>query len=194
MKNRKMNNKFKIYTKTGDDGTSGLIGGTRVKKSDQRLEAYGTVDELNSWVGLIKSIPIEPKIDNTLELIQNKLFVIGSKLATDYDKTTNKQSPLPCNSQDIDHLESEIDRMQNDLPPLTNFILPGGNQLAAYTHLARTVCRRAERRISVLDTNIKDLNNIGIFINRLSDYLFVLARYINFKKGIEETKWIADKR
>ncbi|HKM93600.1 MAG TPA: cob(I)yrinic acid a,c-diamide adenosyltransferase [Prolixibacteraceae bacterium] len=189
-----MNNKFKIYTKTGDDGTSGLIGGTRVKKSDQRLEAYGTVDELNSWVGLIKSIPIEPKIDNTLELIQNKLFVIGSKLATDYDKTTNKQSPLPCNSQDIDHLESEIDRMQNDLPPLTNFILPGGNQLAAYTHLARTVCRRAERRISVLDTNIKDLNNIGIFINRLSDYLFVLARYINFKKGIEETKWIADKR
>lgn len=189
-----MNNKFKIYTKTGDDGTSGLIGGTRVKKSDQRLEAYGTVDELNSWIGLIKTISIEAEVDNTLELIQNKLFVIGSKLATDYEKTANHQVSLRCNSQDIDHLESEIDRMQSELPPLTNFILPGGNQFAAYTHLARTVCRRAERRISILDVKITELKNIVIFINRLSDYLFVLARYINFKKGIEETKWLADKR
>ena len=189
-----MNSKFKIYTKTGDDGTSGLIGGTRVKKSDQRLEAYGTVDELNSWIGLIKTILIEKEVDNTLELIQNKLFVIGSKLATDYEKITNKQAPLPCNGDDIEHLESEIDRMQNELAPLTNFILPGGDQFAAYAHLARTVCRRAERRISMLDTKIKDLNSIVVFINRLSDYLFVLARYINFKKGIEETKWEAAKR
>lgn len=188
-----MENSFKIYTKTGDDGTSGLIGGTRVQKSDARLEAYGTVDELNSWIGLLKTENIDQKTTATLELIQNKLFVIGSKLATDMDKISQKSEPLPCKTDDIKHIESEIDRMQNELVPLTNFILPGGSQLAAFTHIARTVCRRAERRISSLDSRIDERENIIIFINRLSDYLFVLARYINFKKDIEETKWIHKK-
>ena len=182
----------KIYTKTGDDGTSGLIGGTRVGKSDKRLEAYGTVDELNSWIGLIKTEAVEDAVTSTLELIQNKLFVIGSQLATDPEKS-DLRDKLPCNEADIIHLEKEIDRMQNLLPALNNFILPGGSTLAAYTHVARTVCRRAERRIAVLEKDPTIQNTIIVFINRLSDYLFVLARYINFKKGFEETKWVAIK-
>lgn len=188
-----MENTFKIYTKTGDDGTSGLIGGTRVKKSDNRLEAYGTVDELNSWIGLLKSETIDKSCTNTLELIQNKLFVIGSKLATDYEKNQQLAGILPCNQKDIEQLENEIDRMQQQLEPLKNFILPGGNQHSAFAHIARTVCRRAERRISLIETKIQNIESIIIFVNRLSDYLFVLARYINRKQGIEETKWITHK-
>ncbi|HOO85103.1 MAG TPA: cob(I)yrinic acid a,c-diamide adenosyltransferase [Prolixibacteraceae bacterium] len=188
-----MEKSFKIYTKTGDDGTSGLIGGTRVKKSDMRLEAYGTVDELNSWIGVLKSEFIDQNCTNTLEMIQNKLFVIGSKLATDYDKYPQATEMLPCNEKDIEQLENEIDRMQQQLEPLKNFILPGGNQQAAFAHIARTVCRRAERRISSLDIKINHIERIIIFVNRLSDYLFVLARYINNTRGIEETKWITHK-
>lgn len=188
-----MENSFKIYTKTGDDGTSGLIGGTRVKKSDNRLEAYGTVDELNSWIGVLKSEFIDKNCTSTLDMIQNKLFIIGSKLATDYERNPQTTISLPCNENDIEQLEKEIDRMQQQLIPLQNFILPGGNQQAAFAHIARTVCRRAERRISSLEINITHINRILIFVNRLSDYLFVLARYINHIRGIEETKWIAHK-
>ena len=179
--------KFKIYTKTGDDGTSGLIGGTRVEKFDQRLEAYGTVDELNSWIGLILSGEPEDQIQAVLKLVQNKLFDIGSHLATDFKKTN---SNLPaCTEEDIRTLEEEIDRMQSELPDLKNFILPGGSALSSYAHLARTVCRRSERRINQINTNENVQKNVLVFINRLSDYLFVLARYINYKSGIGETIW-----
>jgi cob(I)alamin adenosyltransferase len=184
-----MTNQFKIYTKTGDDGTSGLIGGTRVSKSDIRLEAYGTVDELNSWIGLLCTGQFDPVCFITLQMIQNKLFVIGSILATDPDKIQASGLKVSCDESDINKIEAEIDRMQSLLPPLNNFILPGGSTLAAYAHIARTVCRRAERRISTLDKIAGKEVNIGIFINRLSDYLFVLARYINHLKNADETIW-----
>jgi cob(I)alamin adenosyltransferase len=187
-----MEKKFNIYTKTGDDGTSGLIGGTRVKKFDLRLEAYGTVDELNSWIGLIKSGQKEQSVLETLLSIQNKLFVIGSYLATDESKSDLKKQ-LSNNSDDAILLEKEIDRMQEILPSLNHFILPGGSVFSGYAHVSRTVCRRAERRIVELSETIAVENNILIFINRLSDYLFVLSRYINHQAGISENFWIAEK-
>ncbi len=183
-----MDKKFKIYTKTGDNGTSGLIGGTRVEKTDRRLEAYGTVDELNSWIGMIKATPIEKEVGSTLNLIQNKLFVIGSYLATDPEKS-DLRNTLECDGHDIKKLEAEIDRMQDQMPGLTNFILPGGTPSAAQTHVARTVCRRAERRITAIAEESKIDMHILMFINRLSDYLFVLARYNNFKNAQNETIW-----
>jgi cob(I)alamin adenosyltransferase len=187
-----MEKKFNIYTKTGDDGTSGLIGGTRVKKYDHRLDAYGTVDELNSWIGLIKSGQLEPVITETLVTIQNKLFVIGSYLATDELKSDLKNQ-LPNNADDILLLENEIDRMQEALPPVNNFILPGGSIFAGFAHVSRTVCRRAERRIVELSETITVEETILIFINRLSDYLFVLSRYINHQAGISDIFWKAEK-
>jgi len=183
-----MDKEFKIYTKTGDDGTSGLIGGTRVEKTDQRLEAYGTVDELNSWIGMIKTTFIEEEVSSTLELTQNKLFVIGSYLATDPDKS-DLRNALECDGRHIEKLESEIDRMQTHMPELTNFILPGGTSSAAQTHVARTVCRRAERRITAIAEEAMIDQHILKFINRLSDYLFVLARYNNFRNEQKETIW-----
>ncbi len=183
-----MNKEFKIYTKTGDNGTSGLIGGTRVEKTDQRLEAYGTVDELNSWIGMLKTTFIEEKVSSTLELIQNKLFIIGSYLATDPEKS-DLRNALECDGHDIEKLESEIDRMQEQMPVLTNFILPGGTPSAAQTQVARTVCRRAERRITTIAEAANIDQHILMFINRLSDYLFVLARYNNFMNKQNETIW-----
>jgi cob(I)alamin adenosyltransferase len=187
-----MEKKFNIYTKTGDDGTSGLIGGTRVKKYDPRLEAYGTVDELNSWVGILKTGQQDDKIIETLVSVQNNLFVIGSYLATDETKSDLKQH-LTCCSDDISILEKEIDRMQEVLPPLNNFVLPGGSIFSGYAHVARTVCRRAERRIVELSETIAIEKNILKFINRLSDYLFVLSRYINHQQGISDNFWKAEK-
>lgn len=186
-----MDKNFKIYTKTGDDGTSGLIGGTRVKKFDDRLEAYGTVDELNSWIGLIITGINEPTVIETMQNIQNKLFLIGSHLATDETKSDLKNK-LHCNSADIEKLEKEIDRMNESLPMLNNFILPGGSQYAGYTHVARTICRRAERRITAINEFINIEKNILIYINRLSDYLFVLSRYINFLDKKQEIIWVAN--
>lgn len=187
-----MSKKFNIYTKTGDDGTSGLIGGTRVKKFDIRLDSYGTVDELNSWIGIIKTGISEQDITELLVKTQKNLFVIGSHLATDDEKSDLKKQ-LPCDFKVTEQLENEIDRMQNILPPLEHFILPGGSVYAGYTHVARTVCRRAERKIVELNEHVGIDKNIIIFINRLSDYLFVLARYINYNESISETFWIAEK-
>jgi cob(I)alamin adenosyltransferase len=187
-----MEKKFNIYTKTGDDGTSGLIGGTRVKKFNPRLEAYGTVDELNSWIGIIKSGQKEDKVIKALTSVQNNLFVIGSYLATDETKSDLKDH-LTCCADDITLLEKEIDRMQEILSPLNQFILPGGSIFAGYAHVARTVCRRAERRIVELGETIDVENNILVFINRLSDYLFVLTRYINHLAGISDNFWKAEK-
>ncbi|MBN2807744.1 MAG: cob(I)yrinic acid a,c-diamide adenosyltransferase [Prolixibacteraceae bacterium] len=183
---------FKIYTKTGDDGTSGLIGGTRVEKFDDRLEAYGTIDELNSWLGLLRTGQVENEVDEILGFIQHKLFDFGSHLATDqHDGKHTEQSV--CEQSAIERIEREIDRMQNQLAELKNFILPGGTSYAAYAHLARTVCRRAERRITLVSKHENVQKNVLVFINRLSDYLFVLARYINLKKGHQETIWFRQK-
>jgi cob(I)alamin adenosyltransferase len=187
-----MNHEFKIYTKTGDDGTSGLIGGTRVNKYDDRLEAYGTIDELNSWIGTIISGISEYNVLKTLEMVQNNLFVIGSHLATDETKSDLK-TKLPCHANDTKNLENEIDRMNEVLSPLTNFILPGGATTAGFCHIARTVCRRAERRIAALQGKVSVHQNITVFVNRLSDYLFVLARYVNHLEGVKETIWVAHK-
>ena len=179
---------MKIYTRTGDDGTTGLIGGSRVKKHNIRLESYGTIDELNSYIGLIRSMQADTHTDQVLELIQNKLFVIGANLATEESITLIKKQ-LPCKKTDIELLESEMDEMNNLLPELRNFILPGGSQASSFCHVARTVCRRAERRIVELAEN-KEVDPLLIkFVNRLSDYLFVLSRKITLDQNAPEILW-----
>ncbi len=182
---------FKIYTKTGDDGTTGLVGGNRVSKSNLRLDAYGTVDELNAYIGLLHSMINDTKIQELLLLVQNKLFVIGSKLASD-EKGRAITSSLDCSGKDIHLLEMAIDEYDAELPALTQFILPGGSALVSYCHVARTVCRRAERRVVQLaeTTPVEEL--IVQYLNRLSDYLFVLSRKVAKDQGVKENPWIHD--
>lgn len=182
---------MKIYTRTGDDGTTGLIGGSRVKKHNIRLESYGTVDELNSYIGVIRSLQNEKHADSILEKIQHKLFVIGANLASDETVTMIKQE-LPCGKKDIELLEREMDLMIAVLPPLNNFILPGGSQATSFCHVARTVCRRAERRIVELSENAEVDANLIKYINRLSDYLFVLSRKISMDLKAPEILWSPD--
>ncbi len=179
---------MKIYTRTGDDGTTGLIGGSRVKKHNIRLESYGTIDELNSFIGLIRSMQTDQHADQILEIIQNKLFVIGANLATEESITLIKKQ-LPCKKADIELLEKEMDLMNNDLPELRNFILPGGSQAASFCHVARTVCRRAERKIVELSEKAEVDPNLIKFVNPLSDYLFVLSRKINLDQKTPEILW-----
>lgn len=179
---------MKIYTKTGDNGTTGLIGGTRVKKTDARLEAYGTVDELNSFVGLLLTNDLPDSIKNTLYTIQDKLFVIGSFLATDFEKTSINQISLLTES-DVLMLENEIDAMNEELPELRNFILPGGNPASALAHICRTITRRAERKIQAVTDNYQQVEHLSEYVNRLSDYFFVLARYINLTFKTKEIYW-----
>lgn len=178
----------KIYTKTGDDGTTGLVGGTRVKKFDARLEAYGTIDELNAAVGVIRSCDIPDTISSVLIEIQNRLFNIGSRLASDEkgDKITEK---LSITEAHIAFLEKAIDEMDKDLPKLRQFILPGGDLASAYCHVARTVCRRAERRILAFADSGTIQPEIVKYINRLSDFLFVLARKMAAISGVHEEPW-----
>jgi cob(I)alamin adenosyltransferase len=183
---RKM--KYKIYTKTGDDGTSGLVGGNRVKKSDLRLEAYGTVDELNSWIGLIRSAISDHEVSDLLMDIQNNLFIIGSKLASD-EQGKRITDSLVIEPEKIEKLEKAIDAYEVNLPVIHNFILPGGSVLAGYCHIARTVCRRAERCIIRMDEDPAMDKKIVQYVNRLSDYLFVLARKISNETGVEEIFW-----
>ena len=179
---------MKIYTRTGDDGTTGLIGGSRVKKYNIRLEAYGTIDELNSYIGLIRSMQTDEHTDHVLEIIQNKLFVIGANLATEESIDLIKKQ-LPCKKADIELLETEMDEMNASLPELRNFILPGGCQASSFCHVARTVCRRAERHIVELAENKEVDANLIKFINRLSDYLFVLSRKVNQDQKAAEILW-----
>jgi len=182
---------MKIYTRTGDDGTTGLIGGTRLKKNHIRLEAYGTVDELNSYIGVVRSLYMEERADAALENIQKKLFVIGAHLATEQsDEMIKKQ--LPVEPIDILLLEDEMDRMIAVLPPLNNFILPGGSKATSFCHVARTVCRRAERRIVELGQKSDVDPNLVKYINRLSDYLFVLSRKISMDLKAPEILWSPD--
>ncbi|HNX54947.1 MAG TPA: cob(I)yrinic acid a,c-diamide adenosyltransferase [Prolixibacteraceae bacterium] len=179
---------MKIYTKTGDDGTTGLVGGTRVKKYNIRLESYGTIDELNSYVGYIRSLQTDSAVDKVLEIIQNKLFVIGANLATE-DSIDMIKKQLPCKAADIELLEQEMDRMNESLPELRAFILPGGSQASCVCHVARTVCRRAERNIVELAENHNVDSNLIKYVNRLSDYLFVLSRYLNIAQKHVEILW-----
>jgi len=180
---------MKIYTKTGDKGLTSLVDGTRVPKYHQRLEAYGTVDELNTVLGVAVSRIDTPEISSLLRRVQNELFRVGSMLATPYE---NKEFKPPFESfEDLyfKKLESEIDEFEKPLAPLSSFIIPGGSKGAALLHHARTVCRRAERRVVEISEILEIDNNIVIYLNRLSDLLFVLARYENHKKGIADEKW-----
>ena len=183
-----MGKKNKIYTKTGDDGTTGLVGGSRVQKFDLRLESYGTVDELNSTIGVILSYEVHGKVKEVLQAVQNKLFNIGSRLASDNQGDAFTVG-LSITASDIDYLEKSIDIFQNELPELTKFILPGGTPAAARCHVARTVCRRAERRILQFAQEVQVQPEIIKYINRLSDLLFVMARKINHDTDIEEMPW-----
>jgi cob(I)alamin adenosyltransferase len=183
-----MTKEFKIYTKTGDDGSTGLVGGARVKKYDVRLEAYGTVDELNAVIGVIRSYKLPEEVTEMLVEIQNKLFNIGSRLATD-EKGEGFTKKLSITEKHISFLEKAIDEMEEELPELTHFILPGGDLAAAQCHVARTVCRRAERRILEFAENEKVQIEILKYINRLSDFLFVLTRKLAANSGIEEKQW-----
>ncbi len=180
--------KFKVYTKTGDSGNTDLIGGTRVPKHHLRLEAYGTIDELNAHIGLIRSYEIEAKSRDVMLKIQNKLFSIGSLLATDDAKSDLKEK-LIIIEDDILLLEQEMDRMDKDLPELNSFVLPGGHLFNAHCHIARTVCRRAERRVNQLAIVIDVSPLLLKYVNRLSDYLFVLSRKVLIDMGKEEIRW-----
>ena len=181
---------FKIYTKTGDKGKTGLYGGARLSKDDIRIEAYGTVDELNAFVGLTLDALNKENIDHQLGEIQNRLFTIGSNLASDPAKEMITPDLM---DSDIELLEKEMDRMDESLEQLKHFILPGGHQIISTCHLARTVCRRAERRVVTLSHVSSVENSILIYLNRLSDYLFVLGRYAAKKLAVDERKWIPRK-
>jgi cob(I)alamin adenosyltransferase len=180
---------IKIYTKTGDKGTTSLIGGTKVPKNDIRIETYGTVDELNSWIGLINDQLNDVSFKNELKEIQDRLFTIGSSLATDAKKESKMKLP-DLNSSDIDFLEGRIDAMTSELPPMKNFILPGGHITVSSIHITRCVCRRAERlTVNMQQHEFFVDEKLIQYLNRLSDYLFTLARYVAHKLGVEEIPW-----
>ena len=178
---------MKIYTKKGDAGQTSLLGGTRVSKSHIRIEAYGTVDELNSHIGLIRDSQKDNRINDSLINVQNCLFTVGSILASDPDKAKAKIPDLA--ETDVEYLEKEIDRMNETLPELKNFILPGGNIVSSYCHIARTACRRAER-ITISLSEVSEVDPITIvYLNRLSDYLFILSRKVLADLGGTEIPW-----
>lgn len=178
----------KVYTRTGDKGTTSLVGGVRIKKSDIRLEAYGTVDELSAHLGLLAAVIPESVDRATVIRIQNNLFNVCTHLATDQSKTPLYPSAHLADGE-IEFLEQEVDRMMGVLPERQGFVLPGGTPAAAQAHVARTVCRRAERRIAELAEVAAVGEEIQQYVNRLSDYLFVLAKIINFNSGQNEIIW-----
>lgn len=190
---------MKVYTKTGDKGTTALFGGSRVPKYHIRIESYGTVDELNSYIGLIRDQEIAPLYKEQLIHIQDKLFTLGAILATDPEKAILKNGKERLNiarisEEDVAYLEDAIDEMETKLPPMTHFVLPGGHTTVSYCHIARCVCRRAER----LSTHLNDIEPtdemVLKYLNRLSDYLFVLARKLTFDLKADEVKWIPEKQ
>lgn len=178
---------MKIYTKTGDRGQTSLLSGGRVSKSDIRIEAYGTVDELNSYLGLVRDQEVNKVRTELLEEIQEKLFVIGAILAAGKDPEKMKLPQVL--DEDVEKLETAIDIMEGELSPLKNFILPGGHPSVSYAHITRCICRRAERLVIALHEQHPVNNIIIIYLNRLSDYLFVLARKMSHELGIEEHVW-----
>lgn len=180
---------FKIYTKTGDKGKTGLIGGTRVSKGHIRIESYGTVDELNSYIGLVGDLLNDPTSKKVLREVQDRLFTIGSSLATDPGKDIKMAVP-DLHDKDVEFLEQQIDLMNETLPDMRNFILPGGHPAVSTIHVSRCISRRAER-ICVQMTDEGELVEAVVirYLNRLSDYLFTLARYIGLQLNIEEIPW-----
>ncbi len=183
---------MKIYTTTGDQGETSLFGGRRVSKDALRIEAYGTVDELNSSLGVARSWKPAKDIDDILGGLQNDLFILGADLATPVDK--QKGTAERIRREHISHIEQVIDSIEIRLNPLTSFIIPGGSHVAAQLHLARTICRRAERFVVKLSREEQTEPHCVVFLNRVSDLLFVLARYANQVGGVEETPWIARKK
>jgi cob(I)alamin adenosyltransferase len=179
---------MKIYTKTGDKGLTSLIGGTRVPKHHLRIESYGTVDELNSYIGLIRDQDIAVGHKDILKEIQDRLFTIGSSLASDPETSKMKIPDLLIT--DIELLEKQIDMMDSELPPLRHFILPGGSNAVSFCHIARCICRRAERLAVHLSEDSFVDDKVVIYLNRLSDYLFTLSRKIGNEQQIVENKWI----
>ncbi len=178
---------MKIYTKTGDDGTTALFSGGRVTKTHPRVEAYGTVDELNSVLGMVRALQPTDRANDWLEQVQNHLFYLGADLATPQDAKSARV--VRVDGEAIAWLEQGIDMMTAELPPLTHFILPGGTPSAAQLHIARTVCRRAERCVVALST-VEPIGDLPVhYLNRLSDWLFTLARWENHQHGIPEDKW-----
>lgn len=177
---------MKIYTKAGDDGKTSLFGGKRIPKYADRIESYGTVDELNSFIGLLKDGLGDSVLSPQLLVIQHNLFNIGSVLATDKDADFNLPGVGP---DDVAEIERNIDLLQAQLTPLKNFILPGGDTRVSHAHICRTVCRRAERRVVAVHAQEPLDTHIILYLNRLSDYFFVLARYIAHVNGINEIKW-----
>ena len=179
---------MRIYTKTGDTGETGLFDGTRVSKADPRVEAYGDVDELNAWLGLIRASLAHPDVDAMLGAIQGDLFALGAMLADPKHRIAARVEKAAIAAEDVTRLEQAIDTLETEVPPLRRFILPGGSALGSMLHLARTVCRRAERRAVALGKNAVDPVAIT-YINRLSDLLFVMARAVNTRAGATETEW-----
>lgn len=189
---------MKIYTKTGDKGTTALFGGTRVPKHHIRIESYGTVDELNSHIGWLRDQEIEVSHKEFLMQIQDKLFTVGAILATDPDKAFLKSGQERLNipkisKEDVEQLEKAIDTMDDTLPPMTHFVLPGGHPTVSICHICRCVCRRAERLATALFEISPFHETTLVYLNRLSDYLFVLARKLSYELKAQEIKWIPKK-
>lgn len=181
---------MKIYTKSGDKGKTSLLGGKRVSKDDIRIEAYGTVDELNSILGVCRSMNPPDEINESLEILQKHLFILGADLASPQGKSIKSSKRI--SSEHVQFIEQQIDKIESYLPPLKNFIIPGGHPLAGTLHIARSVCRRAERRVVHLSHQRK-VNKVTIqYLNRLSDLLFVFARWVNVLNKIPERKWWAE--
>jgi len=177
----------KIYTRTGDAGETSLFDGTRARKDDARVDAYGEVDELNAWIGFVRASSIDPTLDEELLALQRDLFALGAQLADPSDRLAPRVTKAVIDDAHIVRLEELIDRLEEELPPLRRFILAGGTSAGAALHVARTVCRRAERRIVALHPPIDPV--LLRYVNRLSDLLFVLARVINHRAGVTETEW-----
>jgi cob(I)alamin adenosyltransferase len=179
---------MKIYTRTGDDGQTGLFGGLRVDKHDVRVEAYGAVDELNSVIGLVRAARFDEAVDEALARVQVELFDIGSELASAPGKEDRVTTPLIGGSE-VEGLEAAIDRAEQELPALATFVLPGGTEAAARLHLARTACRRAERRIVELHRDSPVRSDVLRYVNRLSDLLFTWARLANLRANVPDVPW-----
>jgi cob(I)alamin adenosyltransferase len=189
---------MKVYTKTGDKGTTALFGGQRVPKDNIRIESYGTVDELNSHIGLIRDQEMNQHFKDILIEVQDRLFTVGAILATPQEKEVMKNGELRLKNlgiieADIELLENEIDTMEDSLPQMTHFVLPGGHTTVSYCHVARCVCRRAER-LAVSLSHLEPIDEMAVkYLNRLSDYLFVLARKLSLDLNADEVKWIPRK-
>jgi len=179
---------LKIYTKTGDAGETSLFDNTRVSKADPRVEAYGEVDELNACLGAVRSAGVDEEIGALVESLQKSLFALGARLADPSARIAPRVEKATIGSEAVQRLEETIDHLEAALPPLRRFILPGGAPAGALLHLARTICRRAERRVIGLGANAVDPVLI-VYLNRLSDLLFVMARAVNLRAGIPETEW-----